>query len=72
MVTTLSCSSHNHLLTVFHYRFGGIGDVVFVLHVPPPVVFSRKGLAALSRVGAVVLGAEVFLRLGMFVVDVSV
>lgn len=44
---------------------------MLVLHVSPPVVLPREGLTTLSRIGAVVLCAEVLPRLCVFVVDVS-
>lgn len=45
---------------------------MLVEHVPPPVVFSGEGFAALSRVRAFLLCAVKLARLAMLVVDVAV
>jgi len=65
-----SCSRH-HVVTIL-YGLGTRGNPMLVHHVPSPVIFPGKRLAALPRIGALMFCAVELPSLLVLVVDVAI
>lgn len=63
--------SGHHIVAILH-GFGTRGDPMLVHHVPSPVIFPGERLAALPRIGALMLCAVKLPSLLVLVVDVAI